>query len=523
MTARDEDLNPIRPHCCPCGDRYCADADGLSRRDFLKTGGLASLGGVALAGLAWPALAAGAAAAAATAPARKALVVKPVLMYEIPRRRPKTSWRSWGGIQTQADADAEVAHIAKELDKLRSVADFPLEFLPVIGVRGAGDLSKAADLAGADAVLIYAAGGPSQIIDAAAKSGKHVIIFLRHTSGPVSLWYEIISPRYLHQHRDSLATKEIDNSDVVVDSQAELVWRLRALCGLKNTVGSRIIAIGGPGGWATPKAPELARTQWKLDIQTVSYKDLGELIKAARADSAAVASAAARAAEYLDDGRVKLETDRVYVENACLLERIFRGLMAGADCGALTINNCMSTIMPMAETTACLTLSLLNDAGYLAFCESDFVVIPAGILLARISGKPAFLNDPTYPHQGVITLAHCTAPRRMDGKKLEHARIVTHFESDYGAAPKVEMRKGQVVTNIIPDFKSERWSGFIGKVVGNPFLPICRSQIEVGYDISDELVATNMPGFHWIVCYGDYTRELGYALKKIPIQWLPMG
>ena len=52
----------------------------------------------------------------------------------------------------------------------------------------------------------------------------------------------------------------------------------------------------------------------------------------------------------------------------------------------------------------------------MAFCESDFVVIPSGILLRNISGRPHFLNDPTYPHDGVITLAHCTGPRKMDGK-----------------------------------------------------------------------------------------------------------
>jgi hypothetical protein len=32
----------------------------------------------------------------------------------------------------------------------------------------------------------------------------------------------------------------------------------------------------------------------------------------------------------------------------------------------------MGTIMPMSQTTACMPLSLLNDEGYLAFCESDF-------------------------------------------------------------------------------------------------------------------------------------------------------
>jgi L-fucose isomerase-like protein len=179
--------------------------------------------------------------------------------------------------------------------------------------------------------------------------------------------------------------------------------------------------------------------------------------------------------------------------------------------------------MPLAETTACLPLSTLNDDGYLAFCESDFVVVPSGILMGHISGRPPFLQDPTYPHDGIITLAHCTGPRKMDGKTLEPARIMTHFESDYGAAPKVDMHKGQQVTMIAPDFKAERWVGLSGEIIDHPFLPICRSQIEVRFDADTDLLAERMPGFHWMLVYGDYRRELGYALKKIPIEWEWLG
>jgi hypothetical protein len=509
-----------RPRCCPCGGHFQGDSSGIGRRDFLKAGALA-LGGTALTGLAWNALAG--AESAPRAPLRRPLVVKPVFMYEIPRRREQTSWRSWGGIQTQADADRETANIRRELDKLRVEADFPVTFLPVLSLQNPRDVSNVADLATADAVIVYGAGGPQDILDALAKLGKPTIIFLRHRSGPVSLWYEIVSPRYLHQRTDSLAVKGIDNGDIVVDALDELSWRLRSLCGLKNTLGARIVAVGGPSGWATSSAPQLSRDKFKLDIQTLSYPELGELIKQARADKATVDVARQSATAYLADTGIKLETERKYVVNAFLLGQIFRAVMAKADARMVTINACMDTIMPMAETTACLTLSLLNDAGFLAFCESDFVVIPSGILLAGISGRPQFLNDPTYPHQGVITLAHCTGPRRMDGRTLDPARIVTHFESDYGAAPKVEMRKGQKVTNIIPDFKAERWTGFVGEIVDTPFLPICRSQIDVAYKFPDSRLAENMPGFHWMTCYGDYLREVGYALKRVPVGWLDLG
>ncbi len=239
--------------------------------------------------------------------------------------------------------------------------------------------------------------------------------------------------------------------------------------------------MGGAGGWAQPAGaiPQLAEEKWKLDIRTVSYDELAALLEQAKSDPDTVEMTRQLAAEYLNLPGTTLETKRPFLENSFLLTEVFRRLMKKADCRAMTIQGCMGTVMPISETSACIPLSLLNDSGYLAFCESDFVVIPAGMLLANISGRPMFLNDPTFPHDGVITLAHCTAPRKMDGKSYEPARILTHFESDYGAAPKVEMRKGQIVTNIIPDFASKQYVGLTAEIVDNPFLPICRSQIDV--------------------------------------------
>ncbi len=94
-----------RPHCCPC----CRpeESEGISRRSFL--GGAAAMGGMAVAYLSMSELMAGEKAIPA-APPRKPLVVKPVLSYDTPTRQTQTSWRSWGGIQTQQDAEAEAAH-----------------------------------------------------------------------------------------------------------------------------------------------------------------------------------------------------------------------------------------------------------------------------------------------------------------------------------------------------------------------------------------------------------------------------
>ncbi|MFB0524764.1 MAG: hypothetical protein ACETVZ_04445 [Phycisphaerae bacterium] len=49
--------------------------------------------------------------------------------------------------------------------------------------------------------------------------------------------------------RDEFSQPGMDVHDIVVDKHGELLWRLRAFYGLKNIMGKRIVALGGPGGW----------------------------------------------------------------------------------------------------------------------------------------------------------------------------------------------------------------------------------------------------------------------------------
>jgi len=519
--APDTSRGHAHDSCCCCGSTRAAHAGGLSRRGFL--GGVTSvaLGGSILSDLSWPLMGAQESGVPMPAP-RRPLIVKPVFVYSLPQRREQTSWRAWGGIQTQADAEGETARIMRELKQIKAEADFPMEVLPIAPIIS-GEQVANIDADSADVLLVYAAGGWTDIYNRIAALKKDTIIFVRHKSGPLYLWYEIISPRFLRQHTDEPAVEGIDDEDVVVDEQADLMWRLRALCGLKNTIGTRIVAIGGPSGWACPEAPARTIEHFKFDIKTVSYEELGKLIQAARADEKAVKLAQRRAADYLADRSVTLETNKSYVENCFLLDQVFRGIMVKAGANAITVNNCMGTIMPIAETTACLTLSTLNDDGYLAYCESDFVIIPAGVLLSNITGRPSFLNDPTFPHHGIMTMAHCTGPRKMDGKQLEPARMVTHFESDYGAAPKVEFRKGQKVTMIDTDFRFQKWLGMSGEIVDTPFLPICRAQLDVKFKADTDVIAEKMRGFHWMLAYGDYLKEIGYALKRTDVAFENLG
>ena len=85
------------------------------------------------------------------------------------------------------------------------------------------------------------------------------------------------------------------------------------------------------------------------------------------------------------------------------------------------------------------------------------------------------------------------------------------------------MKLGQVVTNIIPDFLVSHYIGLKGTITDNPFMDICRSQIDISFNCESNLLAKRMPGFHWITGYGDYIRETGYALKRMGINYEVLG
>ncbi|UCG47110.1 MAG: hypothetical protein JSU94_16625 [Phycisphaerales bacterium] len=459
----------------------------------------------------------------------KPLTVQPVLMYRVSEKRRASSWKSWGGVQTDDAAVREAAEISRQLSSLADRAGFATLIRPVVRVKSASQARQAHDN-DYDVVIVYAAAGSGDLLRAcfAPKKDRDTIVFVRHRSGPAYYWYEALSTKYLQAGDNIGGTGPLDHGgvhveDVVVDDYDELLWRLRALYGLKNFVGAPIVALGGPWGKYSPQAPRVAGEEYGINIIEVPYSDIESRIGSARADRTLVSKAEEQAERYLSLPQTTLMTDRRYVVNAFLLHRIFRELMREHNAPAFTIKDCMTKILPMAQTTPCLALSLLNDEGFMAFCESDFVVIPAGILLHYISGKPVFLHNSTFPHKGICTCAHCSAPRRLDGRTYEPAKIMTHYESEYGAAPKVEMPIGRKVTFVDPEYSTGRWVGFTGVVKSNPLYEICRSQQDVEIRGRWKKLLNEVRDSHWMMAYGDYLNELRYATRRLGIEWVDIS
>jgi hypothetical protein len=454
------------------------------------------------------------------------LRVQPVLAHAVMKPREKTSWRSWSEIVNEPAAAEEMLRIAGELKALAARAVFPLEILPTIKVttvEQAMNLQKGAF----DVVLLYAASNRDLFLPCcAADPRRDTIVFVRHKSGPTYYGYECLGVRAFKVPSPELwRQNSADNhggvtlDDVVVDDYDEVLWRLRALSGLNNFVGQRVVALGGPMGKWDPAAPEVARKRYRLEIVEVTYDELAARLKTMLGNAPLQTHVAAWTDRYLALPETRLETRKEFVQRAFTLYAVFRQWMREHKAPAITINLCMGTILQVSDTTACLPLSWLNDEGFMAFCESDFVVVPPGVLLHYIAGKPVFMHNSTFPHQAVVTCAHCTAPRRMDGRRYEPARIMTHYESDFGAAPKIEMPVGQQVCAISPEYSTGRWVGLKGIVRDNPCYAICRSQQDVEIQGDWRRLIREARDSHWMMVYGDYLREIAYAVRKIGLTW----
>jgi hypothetical protein len=512
-------MGVVERGCCSARVAGCAGCGGgFSRRALLSAGTVTPLAAAAAQSV----RPAGAASdPARRLPARAALRVQPVFVNAPRPFKQTASWRFSAEIYDEPEARQECERIERDLAGLKRKAEFPLEILPLVRVQSKDEAAKL-ERDRFDALLLFAASRNADVLEALAKPDKWNLIFVRHRSGRIYYMYIGAHGHYFRKKRDGISETAMGLEDVVVDDMDDVLWRMRALAGLKHTLGRRVVCVGTPGGWGEEgsKAPGRAANFWKFDIRAVPYQDLDKRLQSAMRDEALVKRSRADAASYLARKNVRLETGRAFVEKCFVLAQVFRDYMDEVRTDAFTISSCMGTVMQVSGTTACIPLSILNDEGYVALCEGDFQSVPAGILLHDIASKPVFFANPSFPYKGEMMFSHCTAPGRMDGRNADPVRVVTHYESNFGAAPKVEMRKGMKITALDPDFSSKRFLGYRGEIIGTPFYPTCRTQLEVAFQGDTAKLQQNIRGWHWMLCEGDYLKEVEYASRKMGLEWM---
>ena len=325
------------------GEMASGLGEGISRRVFL--GGLsAGVGAAALAGRAE----AGATrksprGESASLPMGKPLRVLPVLVYGAATKEERTSWRSYGAIHSQPDAADESRRIDAELKDAAATAEFPIEFQPVAVACTETEIAQVAGT-DVDTFLVYAAGGDPKWFSALAASKAPNVMFIRHRSGPYYLYHEIAHWRYLRQSGDTMVEPNADLDDIVVDDYAEVLWRLRALYGLKNARGTKMLAVGSLTAYSAPgqeQGPKHAQEVWGYQLETVPYEDFKQRLGRIRSDASSMDEVEREVKAFLGRRTVKLKTERRFVDNSFVALRACRELLQEKGAFNIAFDRCM--------------------------------------------------------------------------------------------------------------------------------------------------------------------------------------
>jgi hypothetical protein len=85
------------------------------------------------------------------------------------------------------------------------------------------------------------------------------------------------------------------------------------------------------------------------------------------------------------------------------------------------------------------------------------------------------------------------------------------------------MTLGQEVTFIDPEYSTGRWVGFKGTIRANPSHDICRTQQDVEIQGDWKKLLGEVRDSHWVMAYGDWVKEIGYAARRLGLKWVDLS
>jgi hypothetical protein len=223
------------------------------------------------------------------------------------------------------------------------------------------------------------------------------------------------------------------------------------------------------------------------------------------------AEAKAETRRWMKGAMTIVEPPEEEIFKSCKLALAFQKLMDEENATVFTVD-CYGTMYRQLPAFPCIGLTRLDDMGLGGVCESDLSCAVTGVLLQSLSGRPAFVSDPTVDEsKKSIILAHCRCATKMDGPEGKAApyKLRTIMERQEGCVAQVRMRKGQRVTQAILS-GTDSLLYFTGEIIETPDIERgCRSKITVKVDGDIEKLWHNWShGLHRQTVYGDLKRDL---------------
>ena len=282
--------------------------------------------------------------------------------------------------------------------------------------------------------------------------------------------------------------------EVLHGSNEYILSRIKALTDKK--VGYRLGVIGKPSDW--------------LIASNVNYESAKRLHGVELIDIP-IEKVIDYYATSENDYDLTFNYDKGEIDKALRLHKVIEKIKEEYNLNGLTIR-CFD-ILDKLQTTACLSLAILNKEGVVATCEGDIPTMLSMHILNKVTNQRGFQANPSSISiaDKKIILAHCTLPLDM----VTDYYLDTHFESGIGVAIKGYLKEEKVtIFKLSKNLKD--YYVTTGTIVRNlEKSNLCRTQIEVRVDENIEYFLNRPYGNHHVVIYGDHKKEIMEYMQGI--------
>lgn len=190
-----------------------------------------------------------------------------------------------------------------------------------------------------------------------------------------------------------------------------------------------------------------------------------------------------------------------------------------AEHGAQAVGiSCRPYIRDEGLPTPCIALSLFQDRGLPAACQSDLDALLSMIVVQRLTGQPTFMGG-AIRHRGQLGISHCMTPLRLAGLQ---APELPFYLSDYhgrkaGPTMASEVPAGQMATVVRLTPNLERMIVSVGETMACAHIKDrCRNTLVIRVPDRETLyAAVKGTQNHYVVALGDHSRALAnYATER---------
>lgn len=274
---------------------------------------------------------------------------------------------------------------------------------------------------------------------------------------------------------------------------------------------SKILSIGYGLNEDDKRVIELRNLGVK--VESIGFRELvNEYDKVSRDDALPLARKIVNNADNVVEPSMDeiVDSIRLYIALRRLLERnkadgIAIDCLAGYSRGDLPVY-------------PCLAFMLLDDEGtYVTACENDLDSLVTKLVMKWIANRPGFICEPVMDtSKNLAIYAHCVAPTKMSGYEnaSEPFVIRSHAEDDKGVSIQVLFRANVPVTITKIVLEEKRILLLKGTLLGHLERNLgCRSKAIVKVSDAQRLIDEWQHGWHRVLYYGDWTREIIWFAK----------